>query len=173
MLQDFSNYDYLWSHQIYQIEDLVGLDVYFAFPTQGIKCKQIRKVSYHVNNRKWFVDAGSAEPVENLGVNYFLSEEEAVRYQFEKLESYTKQQQERILKKRFLEWENDINKLNKLLEKYPTEESRKLPAKDCSTCKQSALEYLEPHTCDECTSLSSKEEYSMWSPRKELYEQRF
>ena len=173
MLTDFKNYLYLCKHGITRIENLVGLDVYFAYPTQGVKRKQIRKITYHVNNRKWIADVGSAEPVENLGVNYFLSEEEAIRYQFEMLEKYTKQQQERILKNQFLKMKSEIEKLNQLLEKYPTEESRKLPVKDCSTCKQSVLEYPEPHTCDECTSLSSKEEYSMWSPRRELFEQRF
>lgn len=173
MLSELRNYHYLYKHNIARIEELVGLDVYFAYPTQGIKRKQIRKITYHVNNRKWIADVGSAEPVENLGVNYFLSEEEATKYQFEMLETYTKQQQERILKNQFLKMKSEIEKLNQLLEKYPTEESRKLPVKDCSTCKQSVLEYPEPHTCDECTSLSSKEEYSMWSPRKELYEQRF
>ena len=39
--------------------------------------------------------------------------------------------------------------------------------KNCSNCANN-VEYPPPHTCDECTSLAREEEYSMWSPKKDL-----
>ena len=167
-LQELQNYEYLFNHGITRIEELVGLDVYFTYPIQGVVRKQIRKITYHKNNCKWMIDAGSAEPVENLGVSYFLSEDEAVKYQFEMFETYTKQQQERILKKEFQKRVTEIKELERLLEKYPTEESRKLIEVSCKTCRHN-VEFPEPHTCDECTSLFNEKEYNMWEPKIDLF----
>lgn len=167
-LQELQNYEYLSKHNIMRIEDLVGLDVYFAYPTQGVVRKQIRKITYHKNNRKWMIDTGSVEPVENLGTNCFLSEDEATKYQFEMIETYTKRQQDHILKKEFQKRINEIKELERLLEKYPDKKSRKIVEVSCKTCRHN-VEYPEPHTCDECTSLFNEKEHSMWEPKIDLF----
>lgn len=170
MLQKFKNYTYLYINGIRNIEDLIGKKIWFVFPSQGIVSRKIKSVSYHENSRKWLFDAYTQEAIEEIGVSCFFHQKEAKEHQLKKMDSYSKEQQEKILWKSLEEKERDIKELNTLLEKYPDEESRKLPERNCKTCRQSELEYPEPHTCDMCTSLDAAGEYEMWKPAKKLFE---
>lgn len=162
---EFENYDYLRSHGITTLEDLVGLAVYIAYPAQGIKNFRIRKIEYTLKKREWFVVTDSTHRLSELGDGLFFDEEEARIYQLAKLEEYTKTQRERILQRERQLKEKELDELERLLKKYPDEESRKRPVKNCSTCKNN-VEFPPPHTCDICTSLDQDEEYEMWEAKE-------
>ena len=58
--------------------------------------------------------------------------------------------------------EKEIEQLKRLLLKYSSEDSRKMPDKYCGTCAYN-VKPMVPHTCDVCTSLDQDEMYSMWT----------
>lgn len=78
-----------------------------------------------------------------------------------RLEEYTEDQKKRILRRESERKQKEIKELNSLLEKYPDENSRKVPDKCCGTCAYN-VKPMVPYTCDECTSLDQDEMYSMW-----------
>lgn len=96
-----------------------------------------------------------------LGENIFFTEEEARLWQIKRLNEYTAEQQDKILRREYENKENEIKQLKRLLAKYPDEDSRKMPDKCCGTCAYN-VEPMVPHTCDECTSLDQDEMYTMW-----------
>lgn len=158
---DFENYEYFNKHNILTLEDLVGKIVYIAYPSQGIKSLTIRKIEYTLKTYEWFIVTNCSQRLSKLGNEIFLDEDEAREWQLSQLEKYNQSQQEKILRRERELREKEIRELERLLAKYPDEESRKLPIKNCSTCKNN-IEFPPPHTCDICTSLEQEEEYSMW-----------
>lgn len=164
-MSGLSNYDYLKKHKIITLECLVGKNVFFVFPTQGIREEKVRKIEYTNTSREWLLCCSTTNRISELGNTIFLDYEEAHEYQLSKLKEYTQQQRERFLRREHETRKKELLELERLLKKYPDEESRKLPVENCSTCANN-LEYPPAHTCDICTSLD-QEEYSMW---KEKYE---
>lgn len=144
--------DYLRNNGICDLEDLVGKAVFITFPSKGIMEFTIRKIEYTIKTREWFFVTNCSYRLSRLGEDIFFTKEEARVWQLERLKEYTEEQQEKIIRKERELREKEIKELNRLLQKYPDEESRKLPVRDCLTCKNN-FEFPPPHTCDICTSL--------------------
>lgn len=159
-MRDFENYDYLKKHNVTILEDLVGLHVYHVFPAQGVVERQIRKIEYTVNKKEWFIVSDCSHRLSELGKTMFLNYKEAHDYHISLMKEYTKSQQERIIKKEFELRESELNTLDRLLNKYPTEDSRKRLQRDCNTCKY--RDGLTHHTCDMCDG-SGEGLYYMWA----------
>ena len=152
---------YLNDNGIVIIDHLIGRTVYLAYPSQGIKCFNIRKLEYTYKKREWHFVADCSHKLSELGENIFFTEEEARLWQIKRLNKYTAEQQDKILRREYENKENEIKQLKRLLAKYPDEDSRKMPDKCCGTCVYN-VEPMVPHTCDECTSLDQDEMYTMW-----------
>lgn len=154
--------NYLNDNGIVIIDHLIGKTVYLAYPLQGVKCFNIRKLEYTYKKREWrFVVADCSHKLSELGENIFFTEEEARLWQIKRLNEYTAEQQDKILRREYENKENEIKQLKRLLAKYPDEDSRKMPDKCCGTCAYN-VEPMVPHTCDECTNLDQDEMYTMW-----------
>lgn len=171
MFVNLENYDkeYFSKHKVYFLEQLIGKSVYVVFPKQGIKEVEIRKVMYTRNKREWLVDVDTmVRSISEIGVSIFFDPKEAETYQFEVMKEYNKRQQENLLIKKEEKRNKEIHDLYRLLEKYPTEESRRILPKNCSTC---AFNVDDPpaHTCDECESwfMQTGNEDTMWEPNQE------
>lgn len=153
---------YLFKNDIIKLDDLVGKTVYLAYPSQGIVCFKVRKIVFSDKQKEWFFTvAHNSYRVSELGKSVFVTEEEARIWQMNRLEEYTEDQKKRILRREHERRQKEINELNRLLEKYPDEDSRKMPDKCCGTCAYN-VKPMVPHTCDECTSLDQDEMYTMW-----------
>lgn len=159
---ELDNFEYLRKHGIITLEDLVGKSAFFVYSSQGIREETVRKIEFG-KKREWFIGCRSVHRVFELGNTIFLDYEEAHEYQLSKLEEYTQQQREKVLRRERETKVKELRELERLLEKYPDEESRKLPIKNCSTCEYHNEDV--PHTCDICTSLDQEEDYSMWKER--------
>lgn len=118
--------EYLRENGIDSMTGLLGKAVFFPYPAQGIRKKSIRKIECHYKSMEWSFVCDSSYKVNELGVTIFFTEHEAHNYQIEKLNQYTKQQQERIMRNNYERKVKDIAELNRLLKKYPDEESRSL-----------------------------------------------
>lgn len=112
------DYEYLKKNGIEKLEELVGQTLYFVFPTQGIKQREVRKIQFTSHTREWFFDADALYRVSEIGKSIFLSEDEAVEYQHSIMEQYTKEQQERVALRDKKRREDDLRQLNKLIRKY-------------------------------------------------------
>lgn len=153
---------YLFKNDIIKLDDLVGKTVYLAYPCQGIVCFKVKKIEFLDKQKEWFFTvAYNSYRVSELGKSVFITEEEAREWQLNRLEEYTEDQKKRILRRESERKQKEIKELNSLLEKYPDENSRKVPDKCCGTCAYN-VKPMVPHTCDECTSLDQDEMYSMW-----------
>lgn len=96
----------------------MGRELYFTFPSQGIKAIEIRKIQFTKKTREWFFEADSTRRVSEIGKTIFFSEDEAVEYQHSIMEQYTKEQQEKIALREKRQKESDLNQLEKLIRKY-------------------------------------------------------
>lgn len=153
---------YLYDNGITKLDDLVGSTVYLAYPSQGIVCFKVKKIEFSHKQKEWFFTfTHNSYRVSELGKRVFFAEEEARVWQMNRLEEYTEDQKKRILRRESERKQKEIKELNSLLEKYPDENSRKVPDKCCGTCAYN-VKPMVPHTCDECTSLDQDEMYSMW-----------
>lgn len=112
------NYEYLKKNGCLSLEDLVGRELYFTFPSQGIKAMEIRKIQFTKKTREWFFETDSTHRVSEIGKTIFFSEYEAVEYQHSIMEQYTKEQQEKIALREKKQKELDLNQLEKLIRKY-------------------------------------------------------
>lgn len=158
---NFSNYEYLHKHDVINLEDLVGKTVFIPYLKKGIRELYIRRIEFG-KKREWFIHADTTHRLSELGNGIFFDKEEAREYQLSKLEEYTKEQQERILTRNYELKRKELKELERLLAKYPDEESRKLEGKSCDNCKYYGADI--PHTCDMCTSLDT-EDYYMWEAK--------
>lgn len=153
---------YLNDNGIVLIDHLIGRMVYLAYPSQGVKCFNITEIKYTNTRKEWiFVMSNCNHKLSELGENIFFTEEEARLWQIKRLNEYTAEQQDKILRREYENKEKEIKQLKRLLAKYPDEDSRKMPDKCCGTCAYN-VEPMVPHTCDECTSLDQDEMYTMW-----------
>lgn len=116
----YSN-DYLLKNGITDIEELVGKSVYFVFPVQGIVKHNIRRVQY---GKEWLLCVPETYKVSELGKSIFFTKEETEKYQLQQLDKYSNEQRERIIKQKVEERNKELEELDRLLEKYPTPESR-------------------------------------------------
>lgn len=126
---EFDNFEYLREHEIFTLEDLIGKDVFSVYPSQGIREEIVRRIEFG-KKREWFFLCNSLNRVSELGNTIFLDYEEAHKYQLSKLEEYTQKQREKFLRKERETKIKELKELERLLEKYPDEESRKLPIKN-------------------------------------------
>ena len=145
----YSN-DYLLKNGITDIEELVGKEVYFVFPKQGIKVCEIRRVQY---SNKWCFITSESHRVSEIGKSIFFTKEEAEKYQMQQLYEYTKEQRKWTIGKKIQERNKELKELNRLLKKYPTEESRS-----------------EISLCDICRTQDNFDKYDACDPRYWLCE---
>ena len=133
----YSN-DYLLKNGITDIEELVGKSVYFIFPVQGIVKHNIRRVQYG-KQQEWFLCVPETYKVSELGESIFFTKEEAEKYQLQQIYEYTKEQQELVVGQKIKERNTELEELNRLLTKYPNEESRK-EIYLCEICKITSIQ---------------------------------
>ena len=112
------DYEYLRKNGVITLEDLVGLNLYFTFPSQGIQKRFVRKIQFTSHTKEWFFDASALYRVSEIGKSIFFSEDEAVEYQHSIMEQYTKEQQERIALRKQKQREEDLKQLDRLIRKY-------------------------------------------------------
>lgn len=128
MIQLGSGYEkvceYLQKHNINSLEEIVGMDAFHIFPRQGVTACKIRNVEFFGNVRVWGFKTNVSHKLAELGNSIFLDEKEAREYEVLQLHKRTLDQQQNIIKRRVEEIDRDLNKLDYLLERYPTTESR-------------------------------------------------
>lgn len=128
----YSN-DYLLKNGITDIEELVNKSVYFVFPVQGIVNYKIRRVQYG-KQQEWILCVPETYKVSELGKTIFFTKEEAEKYQLQQLYEYTREQREKIIRQKVEERNKELEELDRLLEKYPTHESRIPINNPCCMC---------------------------------------
>ena len=134
----YSN-DYLLKNGITNIEELVDKSVYLIFAVQGIVKYKIRRVQYGTQ-QEWLLCVPETYKVSELGESIFFTKEEAEKYQLQQLNEYTKKQQETVVRQKIKERNKELEDLNRLLTKYPDEESRKEVCL-CKICKHDVSDY--------------------------------
>lgn len=134
----YSN-DYLLKNGITNIEELVDKSVYLIFAVQGIVKYKIRRVQYG-KQHEWLLCVPETYKVSELGESIFFTKEEAEKYQLQQLNEYTKKQQETVVRQKIKERNKELEDLNRLLTKYPDEESRKEVCL-CKICKHDVSDY--------------------------------
>ena len=134
----YSN-DYLLKNGITNIEELVDKSVYLIFAVQGIVKYKIRRVQYG-KQQEWLLCVPETYKVSELGESIFFTKEEAEKYQLQQLNEYTKKQQETVVTQKIKERNKELEDLNRLLTKYPDEESRKEVCL-CKICKHDVSDY--------------------------------
>jgi len=125
--------EYLLKNGITDIEELVGREVYLIFPKQGIVKYTIRRVQYG-KQQEWLFCIPETYKVSEIGKSIFFTREESEKYQMQKLYEYTKEQQDRVIKQKIQKRNKELEELDKLLEKYPTVESRISINNPCCLC---------------------------------------
>ena len=125
--------EYLLQNGITDIEELVGKEVYFVFPRQGIIMYKIRRVQYG-KQQEWYFCANETHKVSEIGKSVFFTKGEAEEYQLQQLNEYTNEQRVRIIKQKIEERNKELEELDRLLEKYPTSESRLQINNPCCMC---------------------------------------
>ena len=134
----YSN-DYLLKNGITNIEELVDKSVYLIFAVQGIVKYKIRRVQYG-KQQEWLLCVPETYKVSELCESIFFTKEEAEKYQLQQLNEYTKKQQETVVRQKIKERNKELEDLNRLLTKYPDEESRKEVCL-CKICKHDVSDY--------------------------------
>lgn len=147
-----SNKEYLSKHGIEELEELIGVDVFHVFPRQGIVRSRIRSIKY-TQKLEWFIHLESDHRISELGETIFFDFDEAKEYQYKQLEKYNENQRRRILKDDYIAAKREVDELERLLQKYPDEESRNniLPQNEwhkyfCTGCEENACkdgEYVD------------------------------
>ena len=133
----YSN-DYLLKNGITNIEELVDKSVYLIFPAQEIVRCKIYRVQYG-KPQEWLLCVPETYKASELGKRIFFTKEEAEKYQLQQLDKYSNEQRERIVKQKIEERNKELEDLNRLLTKYPDEESRK-EVSLCEICKTPSIQ---------------------------------
>lgn len=128
----YSN-DYLLKNGITNIEELVDKSVYLIFPAQEIVRCKIYRVQYG-KPQEWLLCVPETYKASELGKRIFFTKEEAEKYQLQQLNEYTNEQRKRIIKQKVEERNKELEELDRLLEKYPTPESRMPINNPCCMC---------------------------------------
>lgn len=128
----YSN-DYLLKNGITDIEELVDKSVYLIFPAQEIVRCKIYRVQYG-KPQEWFLCVPETYKASELGKRIFFTKEEAEKYQLQQLNEYTNEKRKRIIKQKVEERNKELEELDRLLEKYPTLESRMPINNPCCMC---------------------------------------
>lgn len=110
--------EYLYQKGIITLEQLVGQNLYFVFPRQGVVEKRVKKIQYTETTEEWWIETNALYLLSDVGKSIFLTEDEAIEYQHKIMEFFTKEQQEKIIQKEKLKREKDLNQLGILLTKY-------------------------------------------------------
>ena len=143
----YSN-DYLLKNGITDIEELVNKSVYFVFSVQGIIKYKIRRVQYG-KQQEWLLCVPETYKVSELGKSIFFTKEEAEKYQVQQLYEYTKEQRDHIIRNKLKIKEKELDELYKLLDKYPTSDSRIL-LDLCDICIHYDYKYRNYNVCNQC-----------------------
>ena len=125
--------EYLLQNGNTEIDELFGRDVYFVFPRQGITMYKIRRVQYG-KQQEWYFCSSETHKVSEIGKSIFFTKEEAKKYQLQQLNEYTNEQREKIIKQKVEARNKELEELDRLLEKYPTPESRMPINNPCCMC---------------------------------------
>ena len=110
--------EYLYQKGIITLEQLVGQNLYFVFPRQGVVEKRVKKIQYTETTKEWWIETNALYLLSDVGKSIFLTENEAIAYQHKIMDLFTKEQQEKIIQKEKLKKEKDLNQLGILLMKY-------------------------------------------------------
>lgn len=155
--------EYLKKYGIERIEDLIGMTVYHVYPSQGIVQYRIHKIAYKTN---WIIyDGNNSYDIRNLGESIFFDYSEAKDYEFLQLSKRSMRQQINTVSKEMDKHNEEIDLLYKLLEKYPTEESRKHYYRGCGTCANVTEKDERPFICQKCLcGLANDGKYINWEP---------
>ena len=98
--------------------------------------------------------------VSELGKSIFFTKEEAEKYQLQQMYEYTKEQQEIVVGQKIKERNKELEDLNRLLIKYPDEESRK-KVDLCKICKTPSIQEKYDVSdyrywlCDDCNNYNN------------------
>ena len=144
----YSN-DYLLKNGITNIEELVDKSVYLIFPAQEIVRCKIYRVQYG-KPQEWLLCVPETYKASELGKRIFFTKEEAEKYQLQQLNEYTNEQRERIIKQKVEERNKELEELDRLLEKYPTPESRMPINNTCCMCSHIDEVNSPVHLCAIC-----------------------
>ena len=144
----YSN-DYLLKNGITNIEELVDKSVYLIFPAQEIVRCKIYRVQYG-KPQEWLLCVPETYKASELGKRIFFTKEEAEKYQLQQLNEYTNEQRERIIKQKVEERNKELEELDRLLEKYPTPESRMHINNPCCMCSHIDEVNSPVHLCAIC-----------------------
>lgn len=144
--------DYLSKNGISNMEELIGREVFLILPRQGIKNYAIRRIQYG-KQHKWMMCLPENYRVSELGESIFFTKEEAEKYQIQQLYKYSNEQRERIVKQKIEERNKELKDLNRLLTKYPDEESRKEVCL-CKICKHDVSDY-KYWLCENCNNCNN------------------
>lgn len=155
--------EYLEKHGIERVENLVGMDVYHIYPSQGIVQCRIRKISFKTN---WIIyDGNNNYDIRELGESIFFNYDEAKNYEYSHLNKINMRQQINKASREMDKHNEEIDTLYKLLKKYPTEESRKHFYKGCGTCSNVVEKDERPFMCQKCLcGLVDGRGYINWEP---------
>ena len=107
---------------------------FIFFHDKELQLVKIRNVEFFGNVRVWGFKTNVSHKLVELGNSIFLDEKEAREYEVLQLHKRTLDQQQNIIKRRVEEINRDLNKLDYLLERYPTTESRCRFKKCCENC---------------------------------------
>ena len=108
-------------------------------PAQEIVRCKIYRVQYG-KPQEWLLCVPETYKASELGKRIFFTKEEAEKYQLQQLNEYTKKQQETVVRQKIKERNKELEDLNRLLTKYPDEESRKEVCL-CKICKHDVSDY--------------------------------
>lgn len=171
MIQLGSGYEkvceYLQKHNVNSLEEIVGMDAFHIFPRQGVTACKIRNVEFFGNVRVWGFKTNGSHKLVELGNSIFLDEKEAREYEVLQLHKRTLDQQQNIIKRRVEEINRDLDKLDYLLERYPTTESRCRFKKCCENCSHHEDGIIEGKVT--CADFGKPEDCYFWRPDIEAF----
>lgn len=144
--------DYLSKNGISNMEELIGREVFLILPRQGIKNYAIRRIQYG-KQHKWMMCLPENYRVSELGEEYFLYKGRSRKISATQLDKYSNEQRERIVKQKIEERNKELKDLNRLLTKYPDEESRKEVCL-CKICKHDVSDY-KYWLCENCNNCNN------------------
>lgn len=168
MNQYMNIYNYLRRYGIGTIEEIVGKTVYHVFPRQGVVGYTVKKIEFTEKTKEWCFTTNCSHKLVELGESVFFDKKEAREYEILQLHQRTLNQQQYIVNQRIEERNRDLNKLNFLLEHYPTPESRCKFVKQCDNCSHNKDGIIEGRVT--CAEFGKKENCYFWQPDVEAFQ---
>ena len=172
MIQLGSGYEkvceYLQKHDLNSLEEIVGMNVYHVFNAKGVSRRTISSIKFSEDARCWCFQTNSTYRLMDLGESIFLDEREAKEYEIARLQQLTLEQRKYVVNMKIEERNRDLNKLEFLLKRYPTPESRCRFKKRCEKCLHHKDGIIEERvTCDE---FGKPGNCYFWQPDVEIFQ---